>query len=106
VLRRIGQEPALSHAERVETSLTIHNREALPETVRDLTRVLPKRSPVFPNGQCSPSGGVPARRILHSGRNDKLHIALRILGIVCVARHKALPICHVDRSGDISHYLI
>ena len=96
----------------METSLTIHNREALPETVRDLTRVLPKRSPVFVTPPKvviptrSPSGGVPARRILHSGRNDKLQTALRKLGIVCVARHKALPICHVDRSGDISHYLI
>ena len=68
---------ALSGVEWVETFLTIHNGEALPETVRDLTRVLPKRSPVFVTPPKvviptrSPSGGVPARRILHSGRNDK-----------------------------------
>jgi len=78
-LRRIDQKPALNHAERVETSLTIRNRAAFS---------LPGNS----------------KRLLRSGRNDKLHTALRILGTLCVARHKALPICHVDRSGDISHY--
>jgi hypothetical protein len=25
----------------------------------------------FPNGLCSPPAGVPARRVLHSGRNDR-----------------------------------
>jgi len=28
-----------------------------------------------------------------------LRILSIILSIICVARHKALPLCHVDRSG-------
>ena len=45
--------------------------ELQKRTIRDLTRALLRRSPVSPNGQCSPFGGVPARRILDFARNDK-----------------------------------
>src|SRR5438876_12207047 len=85
---------ALSEVEWVETSLTVlllapssrgdsghlssHclGRGLARGIGRDLTRALPRRSPFRHSSQVviptrSPSAGVPARRILRSGRNDK-----------------------------------